>query len=74
VTKIWTEEHQKLFETYELPKPLKEFKVDLKAVTLKWLNQKQAPTAAQKLIIIKKYGCHLCTSRFTSNQTIFKVT
>ena len=33
--KNWTEEHQKLFETYELPKPLKEFKVDLKAITLK---------------------------------------
>ena len=67
--KNWTEEHQKLFETYELPKPLKEFKVDLKAVTLK-SKSKTSTNSSTEIDYNKKYGCHLCTSRFTSNQNL----
>ena len=56
VKKIWTEEHQKLFETYELPKPLKEFKVDLKAVTLKSKSKTSTNSSSTEIDYNKKYG------------------
>ena len=64
--KNWTEEHQKLFETYELPKPLKEFKV----TALKTKSKTSTNNSSTEIDYSKKYGCHLCSSRFTSNQNL----
>ena len=62
--KNWSEEQQKMYESYELPKPLKEFKVP--ALT----SKTKGNIITTSIDLSKKFACHLCSSRFTSNQNL----
>ena len=57
-------EQLKLYKSYELPKPLEAYKVpSLKPKSKANINNADVDFS-------KKYGCHICSSRFTSNQNL----